>query len=97
MQASRNLLVLGHPCHGISTSTMPACWWMQVVLVKPRVIGFLTEVSNLVQQCRSYQNSSLPPFEMVSTNADLNIPLSDDFIVPTNNDVGATSRLDGGK
>jgi hypothetical protein len=32
--------------------------------------------------------------EMVS---ELNIPLSDDFIVPTNNDVGATSRTDGGK
>jgi len=26
----------------------------------------------------------------------LNIPLSDDFIVPTNNDVGAISRIDGG-
>ena len=36
---------------------------------------------------------------MVSEHTDLNIPLSDDFIVPTNNDVGATSRkdIDGGK
>ena len=34
---------------------------------------------------------------MVSERTDLNIPLSDDFIVPTNNDVGATSRTDGGK
>jgi len=32
---------------------------------------------------------------MVSEHTDLNIPLSDDFIVPTNNDVGATSRTDG--
>ena len=35
--------------------------------------------------------------EMVSEHTDLNIPLSDDFIVPTNNDVGAASRTDGGK
>ena len=34
---------------------------------------------------------------MVSENTDLNIPLSDDFMVPTNSDVGATSRADGGK
>ena len=34
---------------------------------------------------------------MVSEHTDLDIPLSDDFIVPTNNDVGATSRTDGGK
>lgn len=34
---------------------------------------------------------------MVSEYTDFNIPLSDDFIVPTNNDVGAISRTDGGK
>ena len=34
---------------------------------------------------------------MVSEHTDLDIPLSDDFIVPTNNDVEATSRTDGGK
>ena len=34
---------------------------------------------------------------MVSEHTDLTIPLSDDFIVPTHNDIGATSRTDGGK
>ena len=34
---------------------------------------------------------------MVSEHTDLDTPLSDDFIVPSNNDVGAISCTDGGK
>ena len=34
---------------------------------------------------------------MSSEHTDLNTPLSDDFIIPTNDHVGATSRTDGGK
>lgn len=55
----------------------------------------LTRISNLEDFFRSLSQLRLS-FEH-TTMTDLNTPLSDDFVVPTNRDIGATLRPDSGE